>query len=366
MRPATRPLTHAETIAWVRLARTPRVGPVTFARLMAEHHDPEEALDALRAHHPAIARGAPSAEAVARDFEALVRFGGRWVTPLEPDYPFRLAEIAAPPPVLAIKGDATLGQKRTVALVGARDASAAGLHLAQTLAQDLAAAGVIVVSGLARGVDTRAHEAALETGTIAVLGGGLDQPYPPENAGLQAAIGEKGLLVTDAALGYAPRARDFPRRNAIIAGISEAVVVVEASARSGALMTAHAAVELGRDAMAVPGSPLEPRARGANQLIREGAALIESAEDILAALGAPRRLGSTEPRRPALEAPSTDLVARVAQVLSPTPLHLNAIARAAGAPAADVAAALVELELIGQALSESGGFAARVDRSDAD
>jgi DNA processing protein len=256
-------------------------------------------------------------------------------------------------------GDPTLAQKRTVALVGARDASAAGLHMAQLLAQDLAAAGVVVVSGLARGVDTRAHQASLKTGTIAVLGGGLDQPYPPENATLHDAIAADGLLVTDAPLGYAPRAKDFPRRNAIIAGLSEAVVVVEASARSGALMTAHAAVELGRDAMAVPGSPLEPRARGGNQLIREGAALIESAEDVLAVLGGPRRLALSAPVAPQLDAPAESLVARVAQVLSPTPMHLNAIARAAGAPASAVAAALVELELTGQAMSESGGFATR-------
>ncbi len=362
MRPAPRPLTHAETIAWARLARTPRVGPVTFARLMADHHDADEALESLRRLHPMIAKSAPTKDAVARDLEALTRFGGRWVTPLEPDYPSRLAQIAAPPPVLTIMGDATLAQKRTVALVGARDASAAGLHMAQLLAQDLAAAGVIVVSGLARGVDTRAHEASLEKGTVAVLGGGLDQPYPPENAALQAAIAQKGLLITDAPLGYAPRAKDFPRRNSIIAGLSEAVVVVEASARSGALMTAHAAVELGREAMAVPGSPLESRARGANQLIREGAALVESAEDVLAVLGGLRRLGPATPAfAPQDAALPEGLVARVAQVLSPTPMHLNAIARAANAPAAAVAAALVELELSGQALSDSGGFAARVD-----
>ena len=239
-----------------------------------------------------------------------------------------------------------------------RDASAAGCRLAAVFAEELSAKGFVIVSGLARGIDAAAHAASLAGGTIAVTAGGLDKPYPPQNLALHDAIAEQGLIVTDAALGLAPRAIDFPRRNAVIAGLVEAGVVVEAAQRSGALMTAHAAGELGREVMAAPGSPLEPRARGTNGLIKQGAALVETADDVLAALGEPRIPRAVMPLSEEREPPpSDDLLRAVAAALSPTPLHVNAIARALGAPTAAVAAALTELELNGQALSEAGGYA---------
>lgn len=318
-------------------------------------------MSALTRRGQAPARAIPTIAEIEQEFEALTAFGGQRVASCEPDYPRLLSTLPAPPPLLAIRGDPALATRRTIGIVGARDASAAGLRIAEIMAAELSALGFVVVSGLARGIDAKAHAASLAGGTIAALAGGIDQPYPPQNESLYQAICSKGLVVTDAPFGLAPRARDFPRRNAVIAGLCEAVVVVEASARSGSLMTAHAAIDMGRDVMAVPGSPLEPRARGANALIKEGAALVESAEDVAAALGTPR-IPKTAPvitHEP--EAPDDSFVAQVARALSPTPLHLNDLARALGASAAAVAAALTELELSGQAESGPGGFASRPD-----
>jgi DNA processing protein len=346
-------------LAWARLCRTPRIGAVTFARLVAEHGDASAAFDALARRRPELAANAPPLSVLQSEQEGLARRGARWVASFDPDYPRLLAALPAPPPLLAAQGDLTLAQRRAVALVGARDASAAGMHMAALLAKDLAEAGLVVVSGLARGIDAAAHKASLKSGTIAVIAGGLDKPYPPQNLALHEAIGAEGLLLTDAPLGHAPRATDFPRRNTVIAGLVEAVIVVEAAQRSGALMTAHAAIEFGREAMAVPGSPLEPRARGANALLKDGATLVETASDVLAALGTPRRV---EPQPPPQlvspsDTPSDHLLSAVALALSPTPLHLNVIARAVGAEPAAVAAALTELEMTGQAVSDAGGYA---------
>lgn len=358
---ARRPLSGRERLAWLRLARTPRVGSLTFARLIGRFGSAEAALEAL----PRLSGGlspAPLAQAEA-ELEALEALGARLLASCEPDYPALLAQLTPPPPCLAVRGRLELLDRPCVALVGARDASAAGLKMAEMLARGLGEAGVTVVSGLARGVDAACHRASLETGTAAVLAGGLARPYPPQNLPLHEAIVERGLVVSEAPVHAVARARDFPRRNHVISGLSLGVVVVEAALRSGSLITARAAGEQGRDVMAVPGSPLDPRARGSNAILREGAALVESAEDVLAHLGAvpSRRLWSppdiaAEPS--AMQPGLTGLQERLAQLLSPTPMHLDDLSRLLDAGAGAVAAALVELELEGRAASLPGGYAA--------
>ncbi|MGE0047169.1 MAG: DNA-processing protein DprA, partial [Hyphomonadaceae bacterium] len=262
----TRPLARSELIAWARLARTPRIGPMTFARMIARFKTAGAALDAL----PRVSHGkleAPGADATERELDGLEKIGARLLASCEPDYPALLAKVDPPPPVIAVRGKLALTKERTVALVGGREASAAGLKLAETIASELGALGFVVVSGLARGIDGAAHRASLETGTIAVLAGGLDQPYPPQNLKLHDRIAEEGLVVSEAPLGTVARARDFPRRNHIISGLSLGVVVIEAAVRSGSLITARAAAEQGREVMAAPGSPLDIRAKGGNALI---------------------------------------------------------------------------------------------------
>jgi len=357
-----RPLARAELIAWTRLARTPRIGPITFRKLIARFRTASAALEAL----PRLARGEPlkpaSVSAVEREIDALEKMGARLVASCEPDYPALLGHVDPPPPVIAARGRLDLAQQNTIALVGAREASAAGLKFAAEIAADLGAMGFVVVSGLARGIDAAAHRAALKSGTIAVLAGGLDHPYPPQNLPLHEAIVEQGLVLSEAPLGAAARARDFPRRNHIISGLSLGVVVVEAALRSGSLITARAAAEQNREVMAAPGSPLDPRSRGGNALIKSGAALIENAEDVAGHLNAAPR---------AFIAPSLPLfddeepialddaqLARLARLLSPTPVHVNELARLAEMSASAAAAALMELELSGRAASLPGGFAA--------
>jgi DNA processing protein len=261
-----------------------------------------------------------------------------------------------------VRGDLKILRKPAVAIVGSREGSAAAVMLAERLATDLGAVGFVIVSGLARGVDAAAHKGALQTGTVAVLAGGLDHPYPPQNLKLHELICERGAVVSEAPLGMVARARDFPRRNSIISGLSRGVVVIEAALRSGSLITARAAADQGRDVMAVPGSPLDPRARGSNQLIKQGATLIENAEDVIAALGdAPAPLRSHP--QPSLfeddqEKPRERLAGQIAALLSPTPVHVNDLARLLNAPLSAVAAALTELELEDRAASLPGGYAA--------
>ena len=271
--------------------------------------------------------------------ENLERLGARIEASCETGYPPMLAEQETPPPVISIRGKAELLTRPALAIVGSREASAAGLRMAQMLAADLGAAGYVIVAGLARGVDGAAHAAALEPGTIAVRAGGLDKPYPPQNLKLHDAIAARGAVITEAPLGAVARARDFPRRNHVISGLAQAVIVIEAAERSGSLLTARAAAEQGRDVMAVPGSPLDPRARGSNALIKQGAALVESAADAIAALQAspallpraPRPQRLFEPSEPFARPPGPEddanLVARLAHLLSPTPIHLNELAR---------------------------------------
>ncbi|MBC7770353.1 MAG: DNA-protecting protein DprA [Phycisphaerales bacterium] len=356
----TRTLSRPERIAWVRLARTPRIGPLTFHRLIARFRTPAAALEALPRVSNLTAQPADRAEAEIEGVEAL---GARLTACCEPDYPPLLAQLDPPPPVLAVRGGVGWLKKPTVALVGSREGSGAALLLAERIAADLGAAGFTVVSGLARGVDAAAHKGALETGTVAVLAGGLDHPYPPQNRRLHDAICERGAVISEAPLGTVARARDFPRRNSIISGVSRGVVIIEAALRSGSLITARAAADQGRDVMAAPGSPLDARARGSNALIKQGATLIENADDIIAALGdaaPPLRPHSVGPLFHEREGPPPPpgLPNKIAALLSPTPIHVNDIARLLEAPAGAVAAALTELEMNGQAASLPGGYAA--------
>ncbi|MBX9746918.1 MAG: DNA-processing protein DprA [Hyphomonadaceae bacterium] len=364
----TRTLSRPERIAWARLARTPRIGPLTFHRLIARFRTPSAALEAL----PRLSNlTPPPAERVEAEIDAVEALGARLIASSEPDYPNLLAQLDAPPPLLAVRGDLKLMQRPAIAIVGSREASAGALLFAERLASDLGEAGFVVVSGLARGLDASAHKGSLAGGTIAVLAGGLDHPYPPQNLKLHDAICQRGAVVTEAPLGAIARARDFPRRNSIISGLSRAVVIIEAALRSGSLITARAAADQGRDVMAVPGSPLDPRARGSNALIKQGVTLIESAEDVIAALG-----DGAPPLRPLSPGPLFDdgahaplpegLPKKIAALLSPTPIHVNDLARLTEAPMGAVAAALTELELEGQAASLPGGYAARAHHAFSD
>jgi len=275
---------------FLRLARTEGVGPVGYRRLLQRFGSPGEALAAL----PGLARAAgrrsvhlPSLGEIEDEIAATTRLGGCFLMPHMAGYPPLLAHIADPPPVLAVLGDPGLLLGRAAGIVGSRNASANGRHIAADFAAGLASAGIAIVSGMARGIDAAAHEAALQTAggvTVAAVAGGLDRPYPAHHAELQARIAERGAVVTEAPLGTEPQARHFPRRNRVIAGLSLGIVVIEAARQSGSLITARLALESGREVFAVPGSPLDPRTQGSNDLIRQGAPLVESAAEVLALL----------------------------------------------------------------------------------
>lgn len=358
------PLSDVERIDWLRLARTNGVGPVTFAKLIERFGDAESAIDALPRLAKRGGRAKPlkpaSRDEARRELDRLDTLSARLLCAFEPDYPDLLASLDPPPPVITVIGPLDPDARPVCAMVGARNASAIGLRFAGDLARQLGEAGIIVSSGLARGIDGAAHAATLESGTIAVVAGGLASIYPPEHAELHAAIAREGLIVSEMPPDYTPQARDFPRRNRLISGLSLGVVVIEAAERSGSLITARYALEQGREVMAAPGSPLDPRAKGTNRLLRDGAALIESAEDVIAVL--------EQTRRPSVEAPAmgdyenepldprqldeeADQVReQVAALLSPSPVHRDELVRHTGAPARAVIAALVELELAGRAL----------------
>ena len=356
-------LSEAERRDWLRLARTENVGPVTFDQLLQRFGSAGAALAAL----PDLARrgGRPirmATEAqVDKELADGAALGARLIGSCEPAFPQALAALDPPPPVIWTRGRIELLDQPSVAIVGARVASAAGQRFARGLAAELGQSGLVVVSGLARGIDAAAHEGGLPTGTVAVLGGGVDDIYPPEHAGLYARIAETGCVVSENEPGRTATARDFPRRNRIISGLSRAVVVVEAELRSGSLITARLAAEQGREVLAVPGSPLDPRAKGTNDLIRQGAALCEGADDVLRALEGLR--GFREPDRGGYAAgptpdPDDALREAVCALLSPTPVSRDELVRATGAPAALVFAALVELSLAGRAELQSGGMVA--------
>lgn len=348
------PPTDRERLAWLRLARTPNVGPVAFEHLLTRFGSAEAALDVLPR---LVKRGSvphpPSADEASRELEAGERLGARLLLSCDPDFPPLLAAVDPPPPLIWVLGDPAVLSRPAVGVVGARVASAAGQRFARTLAVDLGKAGQVVVSGLARGIDGAAHEGALATGTVAVLGGGVADIYPPEHADLHARIVERGAIVSESPPDHRAQARDFPRRNRLISGLSQAVVVVEAELKSGSLITARLAAEQGREVLAVPGSPLDPRARGTNDLLRQGAAVCESADDVLRVL---EGLGGLrEPARarwkgnPPMDA-NPALQERLAGLLSPTPVSPDDLVRAAAAPAPAVFAALVELSLAGRAV----------------
>ena len=353
-------LDPAERFARLRLARTDRIGPVAFTQLIGRYGSALSALDAL----PSLVRksGAasvpPPVETVEREIAAGDAIGARLLVLGDPDYPEMLAALDPPPPILWTRGRVDLLNQPSVAIVGARIASAGGQRIARGLAQQLGQAGHVVVSGMARGIDAAAHEGALATGTVAVLGGGVNDIYPSEHTDLYARLTEQGCVVSESPVGARAQARDFPRRNRIISGLSRGTVVVEAEVRSGSLITARLAAEQGRDVFAVPGSPLDPRARGPNELLRQGAILCEGIEDIDRAFNTLRTLREPPADPMRFDGDIDDaFLDRVAALLSPTPTPRDEIARALDAPVSQVAAALLELSLTGRADLLPGGLA---------
>jgi DNA processing protein len=374
-----RVLSDMERLDWLRLIRTENIGPLTFHRLLARFDSAEAALEAL----PTFARrgGRPqgiricSRTAAERELCAATAVGARLVAACEPDYPPLLAHIDGAPPMVTLIGDANILARPTVAIVGTRNASLNGRRLAETLARDLGAAGMVVASGLARGIDTAAHRGSLPTGTIAVVAGGADVVYPPENHGLQAEIAQRGVVISEMPVGTQLQARHFPRRNRLISGISRGVVVVEAALRSGSLITARFALEQGRDVFAVPGSPLDARARGGNDLLRQGAILTESAEDVLREFGSRREGQPTSPGLPVTSSvpaeeparvafpPDAELAAArraIAEALSPTPATVDELIRNCQFSYAVVTTVLLEWELAGRLERHSGNRVALV------
>jgi DNA processing protein len=358
-------LTDAQRFDWLRLIRSENVGPRTFRSLLNHFGGARGALDAL----PDLARRGGAARAIKvcsraeaeRELAAAERIGAVFVASGEPDYPRRLEMIDDAPPLLAVRGNGGALLRPMIAMVGSRNASAAGIKFAERLSRDLAAAGLVVVSGLARGIDAAAHRSVLAAGTVAVLAGGQDCIYPAEHIGLLEALLDHGCAVSEMPFGWVPRGRDFPRRNRIISGLAVGVVVVEAARRSGSLITARRALEQGREVFAVPGSPLDPRAEGTNGLIKEGAALVRNVDDVTSViepiLG--RALPLQEPEPPPGdrdEAADSDAGARVLALLGPTPVEIDDLIRLAGASAATVRITLLELELAGRLARHAGGL----------
>ncbi|VXC82420.1 DNA-processing protein DprA [Sphingomonas sp. AX6] len=350
-------------IAKLRLLRSPRIGPVTYAQLVARFGTAEAALDAL----PMLAaRGGGKPPEIAalglveREIARVEQLGARYLFIDDADYPQLLREIDSAPPALMVRGDTGLLARPCIAMVGARNASAAARRFARDLAYALSNEGVTIVSGLARGIDTAAHIGSVDGGTVGVIASGIDIAFPPENAELQEAVALRGLLVAEQPPGAEPRARHFPWRNRIIAGASLATVVVEAAPKSGSLITARLAGEMGRDVLAVPGSPLDPRAQGCNLLIREGATLVQSAADILEAIRPidARALrsptGAYTPPPPASDASDRERGA-VIDLLSPVAVAVDELIRQSGLPPAIVQTVLLELELAGKLERHAGG-----------
>jgi DNA processing protein len=362
-------LSEAQRLDWLRLIRSENVGPRTFRSLLNHFGGAGRALDAL----PDLARRGGAARTIKvcsraeaeREFAAAQKLGVAFVASGEPDYPRRLEMIDDAPPLLAVRGDRAVLSRPMIAMVGSRNASAAGIKFAERLARDLTAAGLLVVSGLARGIDAAAHRAALEGGTVAVLAGGQDCIYPAEHIGLVEAILASGCAVSEMPLGWVPRGRDFPRRNRIISGLAVGVVVVEAARRSGSLITARRALEQGREVFAVPGSPLDPRAEGTNGLIKDGAALVRNVDDVIPViepiLGRPLPVREPELPPPDMNEPwDADAGARVLALLGPTPVEIDDLIRLSGASAATVRITLLELELAGRLIRQAGGLVSLV------
>ena len=357
-------MNESERIARLRLARSAGIGSKTFERLIDHCGTAVEALEALpglsaRGGRKKPLRACPADDAEA-EIEAIAALGGQLIVSGEAGYPEALSAIPDPPPVLTVLGDAALLGRPTVGVVGMRNASAAGRKFARGLARDLGAAGLVVSSGMARGIDGAAHEGALGTGTVAVLAGGVDVPYPTEHTDLHRRIAESGAVISEHRPGTVPTARHFPARNRIISGLALGVVIVEAAPRSGSLITARLANEQGRIVFAVPGSPLDPRAKGPNDLLRQGATLVEGAEDVVAGIAgmAPRppRPAGTAAENPAgpLEEAGDDARALLAAQLSQTPLTVDELVRECQLSAAMVQTILLELELAGRIARQPG------------
>ncbi len=391
----TAPSLSGERLARARLARTARIGPVTFHEMLGHYGSAEAALEAL----PSLARRAgfaqapmpPAPDVLLRESDALERLGGRLIVYGDPDYPQTLAQVADAPPLLSVIGDGSLLSRPALAVVGARNASTNGRRVAAELAAALGSAGLTIVSGLARGIDTAAHRASLATGTIAVLAGGVDVIYPPENEALYAEIAARGLVMAEAPLGAVPQARHFPRRNRIVSGLSMGVLVIEAALQSGSLITARQAADQGREVFAVPGSPLDPRCRGSNRLLRDGATLVETAEDVLTQIGArttaaprpaavspkvaaPQDVVVASRNQPTRERPATaprtidqhiekaekSVPERILACLSPSPTAVDEVIRQCHVSPALVTAALLDLELSGRVERLQGNMVALI------
>jgi DNA processing protein len=363
----SRRLSDRQRIAWLRLIRTESVGPATFRDLINRFGSAETALELL----PELlasggARRLPRIPAIAEietELEIARRAGAALVAIGEPDYPPMLKRMDQPPPIVAVKGDTAVFRQTPVAIVGARNASLVGMKMARLLATDLGREGYAIISGLARGIDTAAHQGSLVTGTVAVLAGGLDRPYPPENIKLCNDIPDKGgAIISEMPFGWEPRAVDFPRRNRIIAGLSLGLVVVEAAKRSGSLISARLAGEMGRLVFAVPGSPLDPRAAGTNSLLKEGVTLVTEASDVIEHI-APL-VGAAPSKQPAAEdvrdlfatpPPGDDDRARVVEALGPVPVGIDEVIRHSGLHPAQLSAILLELDLAGRIERHAGG-----------
>lgn len=358
-------LSELERRDWLRLMRSERVGPITFFQLLKRFGSAVAALEAL----PELARRGGrgtlklcSADAADRELARLQALGARLIGRFEPDYPEALAAVDDAPPLLAVRGKTELLQRRMIAIVGARNASANGIRLARQLAADLAAAGYVVSSGLARGIDAAAHRGALASGTVAVMAGGVAVVYPAENTGLFEEIVAQGAVVSEMPPDFEPQARHFPQRNRIVSGLAVGVVVVEAALKSGSLITARLGLEQGREVFAVPGSPLDPRARGSNDLLRRGAILTETAEDVLESLG---HIVETHPkplREQPFEGPAASefeidsALPKVVEKLGPSPTPVDELVRQCQLPAPVVHMALLELELAGRLTRHPGNM----------
>ncbi len=407
-------LTDAQRLDWLRLIRSDNIGPRTFRALINRYGGAGAALEAL----PALVRETIGARKIRiadrdvclRELETAQRAGARFVALGEPDYPQALRAIDSPPPLVAVKGHGDVVLKPMIAVVGSRNASAAGLTLTERLTHDFAGQNYVIVSGLARGIDQKAHRAALKTGTIAVLAGGLDRIYPSEHRGLAEEICEHGALISEMPFGWEPRGRDFPRRNRIVSGLALATVVIEAARRSGSLITARFANEQGREVFAVPGSPLDPRAEGTNDLLRQGATFCTRAEDVLEALALIRDPGDVptqsaqedepsgpaqvplwdetdlfgvvevpasmegmeldeasapapEPLHPAADRSGRPTVEVLEELLGSAPVAVDDLVRASTIPARDVQAALLDLELEGRIVRHGGALVSLLPRT---
>jgi DNA processing protein len=366
-------LTADERLDWLRLIRSQNVGPRTFHALINRYGQARDALAAL----PQLARrGGASAPGrictrveAEREMAAASAAGVAFVALGEPDYPLRLAMIDDAPPLIAVRGNLAALAQPTVAIVGARNASAAGIKIAERLARDLGEAGLVIASGLARGIDAAAHRGSLTTGTVAAIAGGHNSIYPPEHTGLAEAIAQNGVVLSEMPLDHEPRARDFPRRNRLISGLAAGVVVIEAAQRSGSLITARMALEQGREVFAVPGSPLDPRCEGTNNLLKQGAAPVTEAADVTAALRPiferPLQLSAQEPDHPVgpgeprgrsePSEPGDGERDRLVTLLGPTPVGIDDLIRLSGLPPAIVRTVLLELELAGKLERHGGG-----------